>query len=210
IVGSGAYREVLEGLVHAIASGNEALLDALVAKGNDLDDTHLEGPWEAVAAYLSAPGNRRTVLSAGRRFAEHVHFTGRMSHDLLCHLFPCADVAVFPSVIPEAYPLVLMESLSNGVLPAASDFSGFAEGLDHLVPELGRELVQSMRLPIDPATCVAGMVERLSSLLAQPRDDARKARLRDIAVRRYDWKIRAREMAAAYDDLRREDPTSAD
>ncbi|MEN8152262.1 MAG: glycosyltransferase, partial [Planctomycetota bacterium] len=64
IVGSGAYREVLEGLVHAIASGNEALLDALVAKGNDLDDTHLEGPWEAVAEYLSAPGNRRTVLSA--------------------------------------------------------------------------------------------------------------------------------------------------
>ncbi len=44
IVGSGAYREVLEAMVHAIASGNGSLLDQLTARGNDLDKTHLRGP----------------------------------------------------------------------------------------------------------------------------------------------------------------------
>ncbi|MBI2894982.1 MAG: glycosyltransferase family 4 protein [Deltaproteobacteria bacterium] len=198
IVGSGAYREVLEGLVDGIAARDEPLVGGLVSRGNDLDDTHLEGPWEDVLRHLVEPSRRAVLFCAGPRFAEHVHFLGRLDHELLRHLFPCADVAVFPSVIPEAYPLVLMESLSNGVLPAASSFSGFAEGLDLLVPHLGEELVERMRLPLEPELRVQGIADRLASLLGEATAPDLPQRLRAIAVAEYDWAVRAEAMVRAY------------
>jgi glycosyltransferase involved in cell wall biosynthesis len=154
-----------------------------------------------VQQHLADPSARATVLAAGAAFSEHVHFLGRLGHELLWHLFPCADVAVFPSVIPEAYPLVLMESLSNGVMPAASNFSGFAEGMDHLVPHLGEALVASMRLPVDPALRVAGIGERLATLLIETAAADLGARLRAIAVDEYDWSVRAAAMVRAYERL---------
>ena len=69
IVGSGSYREVLEGLVHAIAAGDAKLLDALVESGNDLDGTHASGPWLDVEAYLATPAGRAAALGAGPEFA---------------------------------------------------------------------------------------------------------------------------------------------
>ena len=91
-------------------------------------------------------------------------FTGRLNHSLLRHVFPCADLAVFPSLIPEAYPLVLMESLANGVLPLVSDFSGFSEGLNNLVPHLGEECISRMRIPVEPANRIMHIAESLSSV----------------------------------------------
>lgn len=204
IVGSGAYREALEALVYAIARGDARLLDDLTGHGYDLVSSHLSGAWPGVQHYLQDEGNRRIVLSAGPAFAEHVHFLGRLSHPLLRHLFPCADVAVFPSVVPEAYPLVLMESLSNGVLPAASSFSGFAEGLDALVDDLGEQTVNRLRLPVDPDEAVPGIASRLSALLLQGSDEDLRSRLRRIAVERYDWSIRARHMVTTYRELTRD------
>ena len=129
---------------------------------------------------------------------DHVHFTGRLSHRYLCHLFPCSDVAEFPSVIPEAYPLVLMESLANGVLPAASNFSGFAEGLDALAEDLGAEMVSLLRLPTAPDRAVISMADQLATLLQRGGDDELRRTMRGIAVERYDWRVRAEQMALAY------------
>ena len=129
------------------------------------------------------------TLQAGTEFGDHIHFLGRLNHGLLRHIFPCADIAIFPSIIPEAYPLVLMESLSAGVLPAASNFSGFAEGLDQLYPFLEKSLVDQLRLPVDEQHRVAGIALRISKLIEQQQD--RSDELRAIAVSHYDWKIRA-------------------
>jgi len=203
IIGSGAYREVLETFVDAIASGDAAVVDDLAARGNDLEETHLKGPWPDVQSHLADARRRAVVLGAGAVFSDHVHFLGRFGHELLWHLFPCADVAVFPSVIPEAYPLVLMESLSNGVMPAASDFSGFAEGMDHLVPHLGQDLVTSMRLPVEPAGRVAGIAERLAKLLVDTAASDLSEKLRAIAVTEYDWSVRAAAMVRAYERFAR-------
>ncbi|TXH43107.1 MAG: glycosyltransferase [Actinobacteria bacterium] len=198
IVGSGSYREVLEGLVHAIAAGDAKLLDALVESGNDLDGTHASGPWLDVEAYLATPAGRAAALGAGPEFAHHIHFTGRLDHSRLDKLFPCADLAIFPSVLPEAYPLVLMESMASGVLPAASDLTGLGEGLDLLEPHLGIDVVQRLRLPMDPQVRVAAIAERVAALLAD--DDVRGLtdELRRIAVAEYDWSVRAAQMTAAY------------
>ena len=111
----------------------------------------------------------------------------------------------------QAYPLVLMESLSNGVMPAALNFSGSAEGLIYLVPHLGEQLVASMRLPLEPATCVAGIADRLAALLGETRAADFGDRLRAIAVTEYDWSVRAAVWRLrALMSTRDGDPTSGD
>ena len=201
IVGSGAYREVLEALVHALDSGDEALLWHLAREGFDLDRSAESGPWLDVVSHLSDDARRRILLDAGRGLAERVHFFGRLSHSQLKHVFPCADVAVFPSLVPEAYPLVLMESLANGVLPAVTDSSGFAQGLTMLEPLVGRSWVDRMRLPLEPEGRVAAIAERLASLLGDEALRGIGPHLRAVAVEHFDWGVKARQMVDAYREL---------
>lgn len=201
IVGSGAYREVLEGLVYACSTGKDKLLDQFVEKGYDLDQNELTGPWTDIKSFILSPQNRRELFFYGKTLTEHVHFLGPLKHDLLRYLFPCGDLAVFPSVIPEAYPLVLMESLSNGVLPVVSYFSGFADELDSLLPYLGKKFVSRMKIPVDDKTRIPGMIMHISDLLADKSIYTLGSRLRKIAVENYDWKIRAPQMVSAYKKL---------
>jgi len=198
IVGSGAYRETLEALVHAIATGNERLLDNLVEAGWDLDHSEETGPWKDVASYLADSRNRQLLLSAGAGFRDRVLFLGRLDHARLQHLFPCADIAVFPSLIPEAYPLVLMEALANGVIPAVSDFSGFHDGLETLEPLLGAHWVDRMRLPVADEGRIAGIANGIGQILTDPERPAFLPRLREVAVKHFDWSVRAKQMADAY------------
>jgi len=188
IVGSGAYREVLEALVHACAAGRQELFKYLVERGFDLDRSELSGRWEGLSgAVPTHPG-----------FEEHVHFLGRLPHALLQFVMPCVDLTIFPSVVPEAYLLVLMESLAAGVLPLVSDFSGFADGLDQLELFFRRELVDRLRLPFAPAERVDGMIDRVCNLLTDFPDEETHGRLRAVAVEHFDWDVRAREMVTAY------------
>lgn len=197
VVGSGAYREVLEGLVYAIATANSTLLFELARKGQQLDRGDMHGPWQDVLHYLTGPGHVDQLFEQGKNLRKHVHFLGRFSHEQLRSVFPCADVAVFPSVVPEAYPLVLMESLANGVIPMVSYFSGFKDGVDELEPYLGQELTDNIRLPIDAAHRIPAIARKVSTVLAEGNVDSHL--LRKIAVDNYDWALRAKQMTAAYE-----------
>jgi glycosyltransferase involved in cell wall biosynthesis len=198
VVGNGAYREPLEAFVHAFATGNQGLLDHLVQRGFDLDRSELHGPWDDVATFLRNPLARRDAFEQGVRLWTQVHFVGRLRHDLLARVFPCADVAVFPSVVPEAYPLVMMESLANGVVPLVSDFSGFADGLRELEGYLGADLVDRMRVPASGSFRVERLAQQLIALLGDRMVDALRPRLREVAVRHFDWRVRAAAMERAY------------
>ncbi len=198
IVGSGAYREVLEGLVYAIATANSSLLFELARKGQELDRSDMNGPWQDVLHYLTGPGHVDQLFEQGKSLRKHVHFLGRFNHDQLRCVFPCADVAVFPSVVPEAYPLVLMESLANGVVPMVSYFSGFKDGVDELEPYLGEELTDNIRLPIDAADRVPAISRKVSEVLSN-REMVDTHLLRKIAVDNYDWSLRAKQMTTSYE-----------
>ncbi len=201
IVGAGAYREVLEALVYALAEGDGELLDALASRGMELDRGELEGPWEDVQHYLAEPARRQTILGSGRSLFSRILFFGRLDHELLRHLFPCADLALFPSIVPEAYPLVLMESLSNSVLPLVSYFSGFRDGVDELEPWLGSDLVDRMKIPVEPEKRIEALVENVTVLLSSDALKSCGRLLRKVAEDHYDWRFRARQMAEAYREL---------
>ncbi len=201
VVGSGAYREVLEALVHAIASGDRELLLHLTARGMDLDRNELTGPWEDVRAFLERDDNLSLLLESGKDLDRHVVFLGRLDHSLLRFLFPCADAAVFPSVVPEAYPLVVMESLANGVLPLVTDFSGFSDSITELESFLGKSLTDRIRIPRDDAVRVERLASNLASLLGDAKLREASPVLRRIAEENFDWKLRAVQMARAYGEL---------
>ena len=198
VVGSGISRELFEALVHAISSRNESLLDHLVARGFELDPVDIAGEWRDVKAFLDRPGVREELFEHGKAIADHVHFLGRLDHDLLRFLFPCCDVGLFPSIIPEAYANVLFESLANGVFPMVSYFSGLACGIDELETHLGADLVDLMKIPVDDDERIFALTEQLNGLLADGTAAVIAPRLRKVAEENYDWSGRAKQMVAAY------------
>jgi glycosyltransferase involved in cell wall biosynthesis len=197
-VGSGVSREIFEALVYAIATKNEKLLEILVSKGFDFDPAELTGPWTDVKSFLSNDKNNTDLFNHGSDLLEHVHFLGRLDHNILRYVFPCADVGLFPSIIPEAYGNVLFESLANGVLPMASYFSGLAIGMDDLIQHLGQDLVNLLKIPINDYNRIRGLINNLTTILSDSTLQSISPKLRRIAVENYDWDIRAKQMVSAY------------
>jgi glycosyltransferase involved in cell wall biosynthesis len=201
IVGAGTYREILEALVYAISTSNKALLLQLCEKGLDLDRNELTGPWEDVQTYLNESSNLDFILEKGKGIEHHIHFLGRLDHSRLRYIFPCADLAIFPSVVPEAYPLVVMESLSNGVFCAVSYFSGFRDCVDDLRPLIGDTLNDLMKIPVNEETHVKTIASNLNALLASDEVKTIRAKLRQIAVENFDWNLRAEQIVEAYQEF---------
>ena len=198
IIGAGAYREVLEALVYAISRSNQDLLLQLCEKGLDLDRNELTGPWEDVQTFLDEPGNMKLILEKGKNLDQHIHFLGRLDHSRLPYIFPCVDLAVFPSVVPEAYPLVVMESLSNGVFCLVSYFSGFKDSVDDLRISVGEKLNNLMKIPINIEVRVNSIASNINTLLAEDDVQVIRPKLRQIAEKNYDSSLRAKQMTAAY------------
>jgi glycosyltransferase involved in cell wall biosynthesis len=198
LVGSGTYREVLEAIIHALATGNEQLFDQLAAKGKDLERSSATGGLEDLQAYAKGAEARKVLFGAGAKLAEQVHILGRLDHPKLRCVFPCCQVSAFPSVIKEASPLVFAESLANGVLPTGSYHSGLRDGLDDLRGHLGDDEVwERMKLPVEPEGRVQGMIDNLSWLLDKVAAKDLTDELRVIAERHYDWQAIGEALSAA-------------
>jgi glycosyltransferase involved in cell wall biosynthesis len=94
-------------------------------------------------------------------------FTGALEHRHLRHLLPLCDVAVVPSIFPEAFGMVAAEAAAAGVLPVVSAHSGLAEvaaGIVELIqPEKERPLLTF------PTGDAAALRERLAAILGLSR-----------------------------------------
>jgi len=201
LVGSGTYRELLEALIHSIATGNEDLFDELVRRGKDFERADMSGPLEDLEAYASVPANRAILFDRSIDIAEHIHILGRLDHEKLRCIFPCCRVAIFPSVIKEASPLVFAESMANGVLPTGSYHSGLRDGLDDLRPHLPDDIWQRMKLETEPERRIESMVDNLCGLLESLDKEDLSATLRSIAVDRCDWTALARQLAVSAETM---------
>src|SRR6476469_4096248 len=93
-------------------------------------------------------------------------FTGALEHRHLRHLLPLCDVAVVPSIFPEAFGMVAAEAAAAGVLPVVSAHSGLAEVAAGMAAELPPARAHVVTFPTGDA---AVLRERLDELLALPR-----------------------------------------
>ncbi len=113
-------------------------------------------------------------------------FTGPLEHRHLVHLLPLADVAVVPSIFPEAFGMVAAEAAAAGVPPLVARHSGLAEiaaGLEAAYPEELRHLAS-----FEPGD-VGDLRSKLDELLALPaatRGELGSA-ARDAVLKLWSW-----------------------
>lgn len=202
-VGHGPLREPLEAMAWALEHGDGRLLRRIVDWGTALEDGPVES-FDAVASWLDAlerEGRLDEYLEHARRHvsSRNVVFTGYLLHEQLRHLFAVADVAVFPSLIREAGPLVFLEAMAAGCYPMGTDFGGMSASIDAVEAVLGAAAVAPMRLSPGADALVGDIARQLPrGLLEAP---AHRPALRELAVRRYDWTGVAKTFAETLEQL---------
>jgi glycosyltransferase involved in cell wall biosynthesis len=124
-------------------------------------------------------------------------FTGPLEHRHLVHLLPLADVAVVPSIFPEAFGMVAAEAAACGVPPLVARHSGLAEvaeGLEADYPEQQRHLASFESGDVEDLTA------KLSELLALSQQEREElgAAARRAAVERWSWSGVARRLLSLH------------
>jgi glycosyltransferase involved in cell wall biosynthesis len=122
-------------------------------------------------------------------------FTGALEHRHLRHLLPLCDVAVVPSIFPEAFGMVAAEAAAAGVLPVVSAHSGLAEVAAGIGEEVGPETAALLSFPAGDA---AALRECLAAILALPADRRGELGLaaRRAVARRWSWPVVAARLLA--------------
>ncbi len=142
---------------------------------------------------LRETGARAVVVGFGDYRAEleriappRTLFTGPLEHRHLVHLIPLCEVAVVPSVFPEAFGMVAAEAAAGGSLPLVARHSGLAEVAEGLAAEYPQETRALASFETRNAQDLAKKLERLLALPENERqtlvDAARRA-----AVERWSW-----------------------
>jgi glycosyltransferase involved in cell wall biosynthesis len=113
-------------------------------------------------------------------------FTGALEHRHLVHLLPLCDVAVVPSIFPEAFGMVAAEAAAAGVPPVVADHSGLAEVAAGIAAEYPPALARLTSFPNGDAQALRA---RLQELLALPTGERRALGLaaRRAVERRWSW-----------------------
>jgi glycosyltransferase involved in cell wall biosynthesis len=203
LVGFGSYREELEALVYALASGRRELFRYLIEKSifqmQPGEGTAVEKPFR----FLDALARRKEVKSyfdsAERNdIAGHVHFLGALSHTELGRLLPCADGFVAASVFPEAFGMVSIEALASGVLPIVSNQTGFKEIVD-LVSGKVYEVNDSPRVNIDE-DMIFNIAENIVRNIRKGnlRNPELKEKFRQLTVDHFSWESIAQAYVSEY------------
>jgi glycosyltransferase involved in cell wall biosynthesis len=117
----------------------------------------------------------------------------------LCNLFPACDVAIFPSVVAEAGPLVFLEAMASGCFPVGTYFAGMAASIDSVSDALPREIVDLMKLSPDADQTVRDIISSLSKALHV--EENHKGKLREVAVEKYDWQNISKKLASDLEQL---------
>jgi glycosyltransferase involved in cell wall biosynthesis len=122
-------------------------------------------------------------------------FTGPLEHRHLAQLLPLCDVAVVPSIFPEAFGMVAAEAAAAGVPPLVARHSGLAEVAEGLEVAYPPE-----RVPLTSFANgdVAELRDKLAALLALPdeeRVELGKAARRAV-VERWSWTSVAERLLA--------------
>jgi glycosyltransferase involved in cell wall biosynthesis len=203
LVGFGSYREELEALVYALASGRRELFRYLIEKSLSQMQPGEEPCVEKPFKFLEALSQRKEVKtyfdSAEQNdIAGHVHFLGALSHAELGRLLPCADGFVAASVCPEAFGMVSIEALASGVLPIISNQTGFKEIVD-LVSGNVYEVNDSPRVNIDE-NMIFNIAENIIQNIEKGnlRNPQLKEKFRKLTVEHFSWESIAQTYVSNY------------
>jgi glycosyltransferase involved in cell wall biosynthesis len=124
-------------------------------------------------------------------------FTGAFEHRHLVHVLPLCDVAVVPSIFPEAFGMVAAEAAAAGCPPVVARHSGLAEIAAGLEDAYGPDRAALASFSSGDAGDLAA---RLNELLSLPAEERRRLGelARQTAVERWSWKSVAERLLAPF------------
>ena len=189
VVGHGPLREPMEAFLWALEKGSPELALKIVKWGCKLEGSGNQ-PLIAVQAYFSKlekDGQLEQYFDIARRHVspKNIIFTGYLNHQELCYLFPASDVAVFPSIVIEAGPLVFLEAMASGCFPLGTYFGGMAASIDSVAGSIPKNILDCMKLTADQDGLVQDIIIKTTRALNI--ENRYKKILRKIAVEKYDW-----------------------
>jgi glycosyltransferase involved in cell wall biosynthesis len=137
-----------------------------------------------VRAVIVGFGDQRAELEALAPLG--TLFTGPLEHRHLVHLLPAVDVAVVPSIFPEAFGMVAAEAAAAGCPPLVARHSGLAEVAEGIEAEYPSEL---RHLVSFEKGNVGDLTTKLRELLDLGRDarDELGAAARRAVVEHWSW-----------------------
>jgi glycosyltransferase involved in cell wall biosynthesis len=220
VVGFGAYRGGVEGLIRALAHGDLARAREIALAGRALEESSPaagapegdatgaapEGgppagkPLRHLLAFLGGlpPAALDRYLLAARALGERVVLTGRLEHEELAELLPACEALVVPSTFPEAFGMVAVEGAACGALPISADHSGLAEVSDVLARAVPQEVGGWLSFRVDDEVVTALAARVLAWLTADPGLRLRaRAGLLATVRERWSWEGVARGVIAA-------------
>jgi glycosyltransferase involved in cell wall biosynthesis len=113
-------------------------------------------------------------------------FTGPLEHRHLVHLLPLVDVAVVPSIFPEAFGMVAAEAAAAGVPPLVSRHSGLAEVAVGIEAEYPAGLAHLVGFETGNANELAAKIGELLALPSETRRELGTAARRAVE-RNWSW-----------------------
>jgi len=142
-------------------------------------------------------GDYRSELEARARELPppQTMFTGPLEHRHLVHLLPLAEVAVVPSIFPEAFGMVAAEAAAAGCPPLVARHSGLAEVAEGLSAEYPEELRSLTSFTTGDAADLRARLIQLLALSSEERESIGMA-ARRAAVERWSWATVAERLLA--------------
>lgn len=174
IVGYGGFEQELHALSDALRSGDLVSLRKIAARGESAPLPELERFLAQVpAGYLD---KARGI---------DIEFTGRFEHGPLSELLPSFDVLVVPSVVPEAFGMVVAEAAAAGVLAVVPSHSGIAEAGAAVEEAIGRPGWLTFDAG-DPIRGIAQAIDRVLATEVEEREELGR-RATALAAQRWSW-----------------------
>jgi glycosyltransferase involved in cell wall biosynthesis len=179
LVGFGAYRTALEGLIEALAQGDLDRAGGIARAGRSLEQaSEPERALRHLLAFLTGLEGeaRERYLAACAGLGESIVLTGRLDHEELADLLPACSALVVPSTFPEAFGMVAAEAAACGVLPVSAAHSGLLEVSETLALAVPEQAAGWLSFAVDDdaveavAGCLLGWLDADSGLRRETRE----------------------------------------
>ena len=191
IVGHGPLREVVEIFLWALENGDRELVNKIVTEGKTLvGNAEKDSSFRDLLTFydhLEKNNELTEYFEKAKKYinSDRVIFTGYLGHKELRYLYPCCDVAIFPSIVKEAGPLVFLEALAAGCFPLGTYFGGMAASIDSISERLPEEHAELMKISVKNEKMVHDIVAKtVNALLLEGKY---RFILSKTAQELYDW-----------------------